>query len=354
MNASRTINVIGRGAFLSSRARRLGLPLAIGLAAAMFGAAPAAAQVLTISDDDFSDQQGFKGWHYGYFDGSSDTPWRLDDFAPLPFFDDAWRRETGVGGYWTAVTRAGGHPNGLISSGGRLEEENCAVRRWVADADYVLQLSGRLWDADPTPGHGNGVIGHIMVDGETIWQQTIDNGNQAGVEYALEVCTVEGTIIDFAIDPRDSDDGCDDTGFISMIRTIIDHDPVDSFTCTGGTVELNVVTIPGEFTYQWRHNEQGIEHDADGPRLRIVDMDPEKTGFYDCVVTNSCGSMISGAALVTICDADFDCDGRLDSRDFFTFLEHFFADMPRADYNHDGHTNSQDFFDYLRDFFAGC
>ncbi len=53
-----------------------------------------------------------------------------------------------------------------------------------------------------------------------------------------------------------------------------------------------------------------------------------------------------------ICPADFNCDGAVNSQDFFDFLSAFFAG--NADFNHDGATNSQDFFDFLAAFFAGC
>jgi hypothetical protein len=52
------------------------------------------------------------------------------------------------------------------------------------------------------------------------------------------------------------------------------------------------------------------------------------------------------------CAPDINCDGTLNSQDFFDFLGGFFASS--ADYNLDGTTNSQDFFDFLAAFFAGC
>ncbi len=71
-------------------------------------------------------------------------------------------------------------------------------------------------------------------------------------------------------------------------------------------------------------------------------------------VDNDCGSVSSDAATLTVCPADFNCDGSANSQDFFDFLNAFFASAPSADFNADGTVNSQDFFDFLNAFFAGC
>lgn len=77
------------------------------------------------------------------------------------------------------------------------------------------------------------------------------------------------------------------------------------------------------------------------------------TGFaLRAVVTNDCGSATSDEATWTICPPDFNCDGALDSNDFFAFLDAFFGGD--ADFNGDGVTTSDDFFDFLGAYFAGC
>ncbi|MGE3109161.1 MAG: hypothetical protein AB7G11_14125 [Phycisphaerales bacterium] len=71
-----------------------------------------------------------------------------------------------------------------------------------------------------------------------------------------------------------------------------------------------------------------------------------------CLVTDDCGNDTSDPATLTICPADYNCNGVLDSQDFFDFLAAFFQDA--ADFNHDSATNSQDYFDFLGAFFSGC
>ncbi len=59
--------------------------------------------------------------------------------------------------------------------------------------------------------------------------------------------------------------------------------------------------------------------------------------------------------LSTYCRADFQCDGTLNSQDFFDFLNCFFnPECDQADFNRDEVVNSQDFFDFLAAFFVGC
>jgi hypothetical protein len=317
--------------------------------------AAANAQILGNCHDDFSNVQGQMNWYYGFYNGDSETPWSIDDFEQLPIFNGLyWTRPEGAGGYWTNISRDGGHPNGTITSGGRTPEVNWAVRRWVSPGDYLIDVSGRTWDASPIPNVGNGIICHIQVDGNEMWTGVVENGNEHGLDYDLRLSVTTGTVIDFAIDPRDGNDFGDDTGCHVVIRSVIDTQPQSAFTCEGGTIFLNVVTIPGDFEYQWRFNGVPIQHEANWPVYRVIGMTPEMVGVYDCVITAPYGTMVSDPAMATICNADVDCDGFLDSRDFFFFLDALFRSDPASDFNRDGQLNSQDFFDFLNAFFAGC
>jgi len=51
---------------------------------------------------------------------------------------------------------------------------------------------------------------------------------------------------------------------------------------------------------------------------------------------------------------DFNCNGSVNSQDFFDFNAAFFSEAPSADFNRDSRINSQDFFDFVSAFFGGC
>ena len=59
-------------------------------------------------------------------------------------------------------------------------------------------------------------------------------------------------------------------------------------------------------------------------------------------------------AFSTTCPADFNGDGKINSKDFIAFLNAFVAGDPSADFNNDGLVNSKDFIIFLNAFVAGC
>jgi hypothetical protein len=105
--------------------------------------------------------------------------------------------------------------------------------------------------------------------------------------------------------------------------------------------------------YAWRRNGQPIAG-ATHRTLEIHGVTPAQTGTYTVVVSGPCASTTSAGAALTLCAADFNCDGGVNSQDFFDYLAAFFAGSPEADFDHDGTVNSQDFFGFVGAFFAGC
>ncbi len=145
----------------------------------------------------------------------------------------------------------------------------------------------------------------------------------------------------------------------------IAQEPRAASACRGGVFTPRVDIAPGyePLLFQWRKNGVPL---ADGPTstggviagataatLSISGAATTDAGAYDCVITNACGTVSSAAAGLTICAADFNCDGGTDSRDFFEFLAAFFAGDLAADIDADGTVTSDDFGDFIVALFEG-
>ncbi|GMV27160.1 MAG: hypothetical protein AMXMBFR58_31910 [Phycisphaerae bacterium] len=73
-----------------------------------------------------------------------------------------------------------------------------------------------------------------------------------------------------------------------------------------------------------------------------------------CVVTGSCGNVVSNSAVLLVCPADFDCTGFVDTEDFDAFVRAFEAGTDNADFDGSGFVDTDDFDAFVRAFEAGC
>jgi hypothetical protein len=149
---------------------------------------------------------------------------------------------------------------------------------------------------------------------------------------------------------------------------VLEH-PRSVSGCASGdvllTVRAHLVSAP---TFQWRkRTDTGWIDVVDGPKpsgamifgattsvIRVYRVSPAEAGEYVCVITGTCGSRTTRLATISVCTADFTCDGTVDFFDYLTFVDLFSAEHAEADINRNG---TVDFFDYL-DFIAayeqGC
>jgi hypothetical protein len=82
----------------------------------------------------------------------------------------------------------------------------------------------------------------------------------------------------------------------------------------------------------------------------ILEIDPDGSGQYRTIGATQIRNVIPA----TVCRADWNSDGMVNSQDFFDFLNAFFKADAAADFNNDSIINSQDFFDFLNALFVGC
>jgi hypothetical protein len=147
--------------------------------------------------------------------------------------------------------------------------------------------------------------------------------------------------------------------------------PASLLVCPGGTATLSVTPAgSGPFTYRWeRLGDSEPVTLTDGPlpgsgatvsgattaNLTISGIDPAATvGEYRCVVTNPCSETFSGAATITFCPADTNCDGFNDFFDYDQFVQDFEAGNPAADFNGDGFIDFFDYDDFVLAYETGC
>ena len=94
----------------------------------------------------------------------------------------------------------------------------------MSDVAAPVTLSGTLAKVDLG---GNGVSGHILVNGVEVWSRAISGTDSTGVSYAVDVTLRPGDVIDFALDPSQSQDLSDQSRFTAVIRSLgpINHAP---------------------------------------------------------------------------------------------------------------------------------
>ncbi|MGC8744091.1 MAG: lamin tail domain-containing protein [Verrucomicrobiia bacterium] len=186
--------------------------------------------VMADSSSEFSGEQGYGGWYYGYYNKSLDTDgiYQASDFIPFPSLPGAY----GVSNYWTGSTwdwyngnppwtmlsSAEGHPNGSNNV-----NIHWAIRRWVCEAAGNIQL--RIRYAKKDPNCGNGTTCRVFLNGVEKFSKAVAYNDTAGFTTNIIINNVKtGDYLDLAIDPTGTDgqptDPCDTTIFTATVEYI--------------------------------------------------------------------------------------------------------------------------------------
>jgi len=151
--------------------------------------------------------------------------------------------------------------------------------------------------------------------------------------------------------------------------------PQNAIACTTGNAMFAVAPAgTGPFTFQWQIESapnvwtnanngtlpypggtitaSSVTSDTLLLSLNVLPTAPPVR--FRCVVANTCGTTTSNPATLTICSADFNCDGFANGDDFDQFVISFEAGDATADFNHDGFVNGDDFDTFVDSFVAGC
>jgi len=164
-----------------------------------------------------------------------------------------------------------------------------------------------------------------------------------------------------AIGPGNSgNEQCDTFNSRLRIGTPFIDEPTSALRCRNQPVTFGL-RVPSNIPvqYQWRHDGEPIDP-ASNPSaatafLHIPHATAQTTGEYDCVVTFPCGTATCDPVELSICPADFNCDGFPDGFDYDDFVAAFEAgEGLAADFNNDGFVDGFDYDDFVTAFETGC
>lgn len=121
-------------------------------------------------------------------------------------------------------------------------------------------------------------------------------------------------------------------------------------------LQVSATGYLGVLRYQWLRDGVAIDV-SQNPSAATADLvvtGGGAAGEYRCVLTDDCGSVTSGPATVSVCFAEFNCDGFLDFFDYDDFVAAFESGDPAADVNGDAFLDFFDYTDFVSAFETGC
>lgn len=105
--------------------------------------------------------------------------------------------------------------------------------------------------------------------------------------------------------------------------------------------------------YQWRRDGVPLPGETTS-FVTLTFAAPSDAGWYDCVITSACGSVVTRGAEVLVCIADFDQDGKVDELDREAYLAAYVAGELDADRDGDGAVDPGDLEAFLGAYEGGC
>ncbi len=193
----------------------------------------------------------------------------------------------------------------------------------------------------------NGVSDETWEWNGTAWNRRPGGGPGPRWTHAMAYDSIRGLAVMFGGSPNTVPTLSNETWEFGCIG--LSAQPAMQFTCPGGDAPFTTTAVgQGPLTYQWRHGSpRAAIPGATDANYAIIAASGADEGIYDCIVTNACGSTISGPVSFSLCPADFNCDGALDFFDYDAFVVCFEGGRcppgKTADFDGDGAT---DFFDY--------
>ena len=239
-----------------------GLSDAVELAAGSDPTDPASPVVLADSVADWSEdgEQGINSWFYGYYNLTFDDDFIYSEDDFVEFVNEVGpagglvfpegNHWTGVQwdllgeamGPWTMLGREATHP-----AGGNSDpfEEHWTIRRWVSDRDAVVAL---IWHLRKAGTGGDGVTGHLFVNGEEVDTASIPGSDVVGIMRSQVVSLSEGDVVDLALTPMGPDGGSTDSsdGSANWLKVTEVSDDVDPIAAACRELEISCEPLADE------------------------------------------------------------------------------------------------------------
>jgi hypothetical protein len=140
------------------------------------------------------------GWSYGYLPSGAEPFTLLTIYNPTEFVrtivpnGPVWE-ESMSHPPWLITFNSAAHPNASPSQWND--------RRWTSTVKGTVAIGGHLGKIDSSGG--DGVVGHIRIDGTDVWSATIPYDDATGVDFSVTAPVIIGTKVDFLVDPLTSD-----------------------------------------------------------------------------------------------------------------------------------------------------
>jgi hypothetical protein len=158
--------------------------------------------VVADSEADFGTVQGENGWSYGYWNASADPDgsYSSEDFVEMEYCQEStWRppgrcdlSEDDPAFRWTMNLAWGlQHPE-------TEPDLELPVRRWRSSASGPARIS-----ADHQVGgqHSDGTRALLLLDGDELWRNDAEGGDEAGTQAEIDVELRVGTLVDQLVHP---------------------------------------------------------------------------------------------------------------------------------------------------------
>ncbi len=201
-----------------------------------------------------------------------------------------------VTGYNTNATKEAGETAHADNAGGR-----SVWWKWTAPAagSVALNTQGSIFDTTLGVYTGSSVSTLVTI-------ASVDDVEPGIIQYSSLIFPVtSGTTYAFAVDGFDGD-----SGFVTLnlaftpaptpVAPIVTSPPMSQTVIAGATVTFSVTaTGTPAPSYQWRRGGTNLAG-ATLSTLTLNNVQPGDAGGYSAVVTNSAGSVISEAAILTV------------------------------------------------------